>query len=541
MGPEAHMTAPDKSVGPGTRVGEYVLEEKIGEGGFGSVWRAVHHAWPDRVVAVKIPTHRGLIDQLRKEAEIQRTLEALDDRHIVKTLGLDTTHEPPYFVMEFVEGESLRALLKREGRLGLDAALGFAEQVLKALRHAHDAGVVHMDLKPENILIASDGVLKLMDFGLGFRPSPTEVSVLLSGELGEAVEDVGGTLEYMAPEIRRGDDPDPRADLYAFGVILFEMLTGERPQPGDRPRDLNPAVPKRLDRVFSKCYARAEKRYGAVREVLEAIRPLRVPAGAEGEEPVDAGAPAPPRIVPDVPLGMAFVPVGKFTLGAGEKGDRAPAQERFLDAFFLDVLPVTNGEFLAFVRDGGYAKRSLWEDAWDRVEKFTDSTGRPGPRAWKGGRPPRGRERHPVTGVGFHEARAFAAWANKRLPDEEEWEKAARGSTDHAYPWGPAFDAALCNTVESKVGGTSAAGRYRRGASPFGILDLAGNVLEWTTSFFKAYPGNEEENPYFGEFYRVLRGGCWYFKGKAAEVTVRHFLRPDLRLDYVGFRCARDA
>jgi len=529
-----------KEIGPGTRVGEYILREKVGEGGFGAVWKATHHAWPDRVVAVKIPTDKGLIDQLRKEAEIQHALESLDDAHIVKTLGLDTMHDPPYFVMEFVEGESLRAVLKKRDRLDLEKVLDWSEQILLALDHAHGAGVVHMDLKPENILVAGDGGLKLMDFGLGYRPDPEELSVLLSSQLDDAFNEVGGTLEYMAPEIKKGCAPDARADLYAFGVILFEMLTGERPLPGDRPSDLNGAVPKRLDRVFRNCYARVEKRYGSAEEILAELRPMREPPEAPAEHEAPA-SPAPYLLAGQAPPGMVHIPAGTFTLGEGERGDRCPAQSRFLEGFHIDLLPVTHADFLRFVRAGGYETEAFWVTVLSDVEKYVDATGKPGPKSWSNGRPPAGKDRHPVSGVCFHEASAYARWASKRLPSEEEWEKAAKGTTSNLYPWGPRFETKLCNTREAEVGGTTPAGRYRKGASPFGVLDMAGNVLEWTDSFYKAYPGNEEENSYFGEFYRVLRGGSWYFKAEAARVTVRHYLRPDLRLDYVGFRCIVDA
>ncbi|MHC5037268.1 MAG: bifunctional serine/threonine-protein kinase/formylglycine-generating enzyme family protein [Planctomycetota bacterium] len=527
----------ETKIGAGLRVGEYVLKEKIGQGGFGQIWKAVHHVWPDRLVAVKLPTNPRLIDQLRREAEIQYLLQKLDDRHIVKILGLDTAHDPPYFIMEFVEGESLRSLLAREARPDLEPILDRAEQILMALSHAHKAHVIHMDLKPENILVTPKGVLKLMDFGLGYRPNPQEVSILLSGALEESEEPQGGTLEYMAPEVRRGDPPDPRADLYAFGVILFEMLTGERPQPGDRPSDLNPAVPDRLDEAFSKCYARVEKRYNSAEEVLEEIRRMRTPT-PEAAGPAEPGATAPR---PEAPSGMIFIPEGSFWLGEGESGDRSPAHSRFLEAFFLDANPVTHGEFLRFVRDGGYRDSGLWEAGWEKIDKFKDQTGKAGPRGWKQGTFPSGLDRHPVVGISVFEAQAFARWAGKRLPAEVEWEKAARGSTRNLYPWGMKFDKSFCNTKESGIGSTTAVGRYRRGASPFGVLDMAGNVLEWTANFYRGYPGNEEKNPYFGEFYRVLRGGCWYFKAEAARVTVRHYLRPELRLDYAGFRCAMDA
>jgi formylglycine-generating enzyme required for sulfatase activity len=525
----------NEPIGPGTRIGEYILREKIGEGGFGSVWKAVHHVWEDRVAAVKVPTDPRLIDQLRREAEIQHALEKLDDEHILRTIGLDTSHDPPYFVMEYVPGESLRALLARKGRLGLDAVLEYAEQILLALAHAHGAGVIHRDLKPENVLVTAKGSLKIMDFGLGFRPEKSG-ALLLSGDLEGAAEGAEGTLEYMAPEMRAGEPAAPGNDLYSFGVILFEMLAGERPQPGDRLADLNPAVPAALERIFEKCYTRAQKRYASAGEVLTDLRRLREPT-----------APAAPRETPKnllfgPPPGMVLVPAGSFTLGSDSPGeDRSPAHARFLEDFFVEATPVTNAAFLRFIREKGYEEPFFWAEGWDRVGQFLDSTGRPGPRSWARGMFPSGRDLHPVVGVSWFECCAYARWAGLRLPAEEEWEKAARGPSTNPYPWGADFDPKRCNTSESELRGTTPVSRYKKGASPFGVLDLSGNVLEWTASWFKPYPGHPGKDLRFGETYRVLRGGAWCYKAKAAEVTVRHFLRPELRVDHAGFRCAADA
>lgn len=528
----------------GVRIAEFVLQEKIGQGGFGQVWKAVHHVWSDRVVAVKIPTDPGLIDQLRREAELQHALEKLDDAHILKTLGLDTFHDPPYFVMEYVEGRSLRQVLLDAAPLDLDTVLDYAAQILMALQHAHAAGVIHMDLKPENVLVDAGGGLKLMDFGFAVLPDPKTDSILLSGALGTGPTETGGTVEYMAPEVRDGRAPDPKADLYSFGVILFEMLTGERPQPGDLPGGLNPAAPRRLDEIFAKCYTRVSRRWETAGDILAEIRAMQAPAasasGAEtppsseedgGEKP----PPAPER------TGMALVHAGRFTLGRENAGDASPAQTRFLDDFHLDVTPVTNAQFLRFVREGGYENPALWGDDFERAASFRDASGAPGPRFWTGGRCPRGFDRHPVTGISVFEAQAYARFVGKRLPTEEEWEKAARGPDGHVFPWGERFEPRLANTKEARYGRTTEVGRFRAGASAYGLLDMAGNVLEWTSSAYKAYPGNEEPSAYFGDFYRVLRGGAWYFQADAARTFVRHFLRPDLRLDYVGFRLAADA
>ncbi len=575
-------------IGPGTRVSEYVLESKLGEGAFGTVWKAVHHLWKDRVVAVKIPRDKGMLDELRREGLIQHYVEKLDDAHIVKTLGIDTDADPPYFIMEFVDGTDLRKMMREKGRIEPVKALDLSLQILKALGHAHSRGVVHCDLKPENILVDREGRVKISDFGLGQRTGP-ESPLLLSDGLDDDAKGAG-TMEYMAPEQRKGARNDPKADLYSFGVILFEMITGERPQPGDMPGDLAPAAPKIVDVVFRKCFVRAEKRFSSAAEIaalLEEGADGAVAAPAQAEAPAKtpaspasapAQAPSPQAAVPgraaepaavikaperataqgvreaaaepprpakkeDPSRGMILVPAGEFLMGSPDPAsDSYPEHKRQVPDFLLDAVPVVNARFLEFVRNGGYGDRKFWgEDGAAEIEKYVDSTGKPGPRYWANGAPPAGLDAHPVVGVSFFEARAYARWAGKRLPSEEEWEKAARGADGRAYPWGGPFDRKLCNTQESGYGATTKAGRFSAGKSPYGALDMAGNVLEWTRSFFEPYPGNERENPQYGRMYRVLRGGAWCFKQKSAETSMRFIMRPDLRWNYVGFRCAKDA
>ncbi|MBI4576092.1 MAG: protein kinase [Planctomycetes bacterium] len=255
----------------GQRVSEYLLEERVGSGGFGEVWRARHHLWPEQVVAIKLPTEPEFVRQLRREGVIQHKLES---PHVVRTRGCDPSHEPPYLVMDYVDGESLRELLRRRGCLPPAEALGVARQVLEGLSVAHAAGVVHRDLKPENVLVGTDGVVRLTDFGLGRVSERAAASIALSGSVASEAGGLTGTLRYLAPEQR--DDPDEvdaRTDVYAFGLVLFEMLSGELPQGGELPSDLVPGLDTRVDEVFRRCYTRREARYAdarAVREALEA-------------------------------------------------------------------------------------------------------------------------------------------------------------------------------------------------------------------------------------------------------------------------------
>lgn len=253
----------------GDRISEYVLEEPLGKGAFGEVWRARHHIWNDRQVAVKIPTSTDAIDQLSNEGVIQA---ALDHPGIAKSLGMDTTGDPPYFITEYVEGQNLRQALEARGTFGPEEALQILTKILDVLEYAHSRGVIHQDIKPSNILLSPDhDDVKLTDFGLGHTTKGE--SLLLSASLRSEAPTFGGTVPYIAPEIRDGSSTiDARADLYSLGIVIFEILTGKRPAGGELPSDLRSDLPAWCDRVFRGLYTRREKRFTSVAEVRQALQ-----------------------------------------------------------------------------------------------------------------------------------------------------------------------------------------------------------------------------------------------------------------------------
>lgn len=267
------------------RISEYILDEKVGTGAFGQVWRAHHHVWVDQLVAIKIPTDGQYVRNLQREGV---AIHGLIHPNIVRALGFDPYADPAYLVMEYVPGASLRPLI-RDKKLTIDNAVAILRQVLAGLDHAHRAGIIHRDIKPENILIhqraftdgfAADGVVKVTDFGLGRAAADTAVgSIAYSASLNDpAARHIAGTLDYMPPEQRSAaDEVGPRADIYACGVVLYEMLTGERPAGTEVPSELNPAVPKYLDDVFRRAYARLEKRFASAAEFMAALTPVTPP------------------------------------------------------------------------------------------------------------------------------------------------------------------------------------------------------------------------------------------------------------------------
>ncbi len=277
---------------PGERVSEYILDELVGTGSFGQVWKARHHVWTDNYVAIKIPTDSQFVRNLQKEGT---TIHGLRHDNIVRAIGLDPYGDIPYLIMEYVDGWSLRQLVDaHEKGMPVKAAQNIIVGILSALDHAHGNGVIHRDIKPANILIAGAGKkpveeiavadVRVTDFGLGKAGQITTHSILQSGSmLSEEGKSISGTIAYMSPEQRDGQATDGRSDLYSVGIVLFEVMCGERPSGGDMPSHVRSDLPTWVDRVFSRLYTRLDRRFASAADVLREIEhgsvpPVRQPA-----------------------------------------------------------------------------------------------------------------------------------------------------------------------------------------------------------------------------------------------------------------------
>ncbi len=248
-------------------IGKYRLVSHLGSGAFGEVWKAEHKDSSDVVVALKLATQPEFARFLKKEGVLQFNLV---HPGIVQVRHFDLDADPPILVMEYVDGEDLRALLKASGRLPVDEATRIFRALVEIMAYAHGQGVLHLDLKPENVLVAQDGTIKLTDFGLGRLWEQSQQSIQLS-MASTGADQLSGTLAYMSKEQREGADLDHRADIYALGIMLFELLCGERPDFGDLPSRLVAEVPPELDTIFRKCVCRIDERYDAVGSILEKL------------------------------------------------------------------------------------------------------------------------------------------------------------------------------------------------------------------------------------------------------------------------------
>ena len=225
---------------PGSRFGVYEVTAQIGEGGMGQVFRATDTKLK-RQVAIKIlpPAVAADDDRLARFQREAEVLASLNHPHIAGIYGLEESAGVTALVMELIEGEDLTQRIAR-GRIPFDEALAMAKQIAEALEAAHEQGIIHRDLKPANIKVRGDGTVKVLDFGLAKAMQPagtSRVSAMDSPTVtSPAMTAMGvilGTAAYMAPEQARGKAVDKRADIWAFGVVLFEMLTGRQAFPGD--------------------------------------------------------------------------------------------------------------------------------------------------------------------------------------------------------------------------------------------------------------------------------------------------------------------
>jgi serine/threonine-protein kinase len=242
---------------------------------------------------------------------------------------------------------------------------------------------------------------------------------------------------------------------------------------------------------------------------------------------------------------LVYIPVGEFLMGSDESTipEDRPAHSVYLDAFWIDQTEVTNAMFSKFVTDIGY--RTDAEQAGKAFVDINSNWIEVEGADWQHPQGPESNiedlENHPVVQVSWNDAKAYCEWAGRRLPTEAEWEKAARGTDGRTYPWGEGIDCNRANYLDC-VGRTSEVGSYPDGASPYGALDMAGNVWEWVSdwndeTYYQNSPPRNPQGPDSG-FTRGMRGGSWEIFSFFVKTYARYSNMPDSASDFVGFRCA---
>lgn len=263
--------------------GRYEITELIGIGGMADVYKATDII-DDKVVAVKILKNEfsGNEEFLRRFRNESKAIAVLSHPNIVKIYDVGFSEKIQFIVMEYIDGITLKEFIEQQGILKWKDAVHFTIQILRALQHAHDRGIVHRDIKPQNIMLFPDGTIKVMDFGIA----------RFAREEGKTISDKAiGSVHYISPEQARGDVTDEKSDIYSVGIMMYEMLTGQKPFDGENPvaiavmhmenevkplREINSTIPEGLAEIVMRAIQKdASKRYQSASEMIKDIEQFK--------------------------------------------------------------------------------------------------------------------------------------------------------------------------------------------------------------------------------------------------------------------------
>jgi len=633
----------------GQKIGDrYLIESLLGQGGMSAVYKGVD---PNlrRPVAIKL-IHAHLATDFEFVSRFEEEAAAVAQlRHpnIIQVYDFNHDGGTYFMVMEFVAGESLfqrlSSLHSQGQRLPQGEAIRLISTVCDAVQYAHDRQIIHRDLKPANVMINPTGQPILMDFG---------IAKIVGGVKHTATGAMVGTPSYISPEQVRGQSLDQRADIYALGIMLYEMLAGRVPFDADSALSvmlmhinepvpdihlLNRNVPDGLVAIVEKALAKdPNDRFQSARQMASALRPYLPPVQRTDTLPpvrvkptpvreqqntlpptilptnfgptptglverprnnfwpvvlivgvvlalgllvasvlgiaigsrffgnhtptqaalitqsvtqvvsqtqviqptntsvaaqpsatppvvVVEDTPLPPTVAPTaavipVPDGMSLVPSGFFQMGSDDKPDQQPIHPVLLDAYYIDTTEVTNAQYRACVQSGACTAPNSSDLNNPSFDTF------------------------PVFGVSWDQANAFCQAQGKRLPTEAEWEFAAAGPDSLLFPWGNDF---VLNLSAASTDNLQPVGSFPGGASPFKVLDMAGNAAEWVADsyaadFYANAPARNPVNTTGNE--QVYRGGGFGNPDPALYTTHRRWHKPAGFNDTdIGFRCAKDA
>ena len=499
----------------------FSLQQKLGQGGFGSIWKA----WDsigEQFVALKI-LHGQYSDsssRIRRFFRGARRMAQLQHPHIVRVL-LDKGEEDDYrfFAMQYMPGGNLAEAVRR-GALSQAEILHIILDIASALQCACEQDqLVHRDVKPANILLTAANRGVLTDFDLVWAPDTTQGT-----QIGQGL----GTFDFGAPEVLRGEaNVTPASDVFSLARTALWALAGGSPV-GRSLEEVGRELDKlKLSEGQKQALRRALQenpghRFDSALAFSVALDYSESPSNqAILHKPVANGKPTPEgemgsKINPVDGTELIRIPAGPFIMGSddGPKSER-PQHEEHLEEYFIARHPVTNAQYRRFIEAIGHREPYSWDD-----KRLIQPN-------------------QPVVRVSWHDAVAYCRWAGLRLPSEAEWEKAARGTDGRRWPWGnDAPTEKHCN-FDTKVGSSGEVGSYPQGASPYGCHDMAGNVWEWCSTKWREDYSQQADDPLEGNGGRVLRGGSFYNNADGVRCARRIRYDPHDWNRRRGFRCAQ--
>ncbi len=555
------------------QLGKYKFEQFLG-GGMSHVYKA-RDTLINRTVVVKILTDSGMLDDDTKKRFLReaQTAGSISHENIVRVYDFGEHEGRPYMVMEYLQGNDLRASIQQGQLTTVEEKLKVLVQLARGMKHIHDLGIIHRDLKPDNVFMSLAGNVKLMDFGIA---KTKDLSITRTGY-------TLGTPYYMSPEQVTSKDVTEKADIYAFGIVMFELFTGTKPfkaenvnevffkilnEPLDPQALIAAKVPTSVVDLVKRCTEKeALKRpadFAVIVRDIEAV--LRTFETGDMKSITKLTEPKPeiPKVVWIVGGAAALVMIVLLALnviprgdtgGAPKKRDSGPvAQElpaklstatgemvlvkegdflfgkenekRSLKAFYIDTFEVTNESY----------KRFAAERNWPLPDNFLADDAS---------------KKLPVVNVTFSDAREFAIWAGKRVPYAAEWEKAARGTMGRTYPWGyehlPEMAIVQDNPSLKGPKGPLEVGSWRDSQSAYLAMDLAGNVFEWvdertkpSLGALRSFATIMKPAPLETDLWVQIRGGS-YFRPLFKDASVDFSAAPaNYKAPDIGFRCVAD-
>ena len=574
---------------PGQTLGGCRVERLIGRGGMGEVYLA-EHLQLQRPVALKVlpagSVRPEVVDRFLLEA---RAGARVEHPNVVTIHDVGEETHIHFIVMQYVEGRNLAQLLKKQnGPLPWQSAAKVIRQAAKGLHAIHSQNLVHRDVKPSNIMLSAKGRVIVMDFGLIRQESGPDLT-----QSGLVV----GTVPFMSPEQCRGTSVDRRTDIFSLGSTFYHLLTGQRPFDGPNAQvvhrigsgkspqpvhAVNPLVPIEVSEVVATAMSfRPDRRYRDAHAMAKAIGKVlhdrTTVVAPDDTVPITSSQPD-AATIPELELvdsvsveikpimllwqrncliasgavvallllalivnlipasqmseDMVRIESGHTWLGNEERYLRRhlagvhdtdglnqmveliteqPITRVSVETFLIDKYEVTNSQYAEFVRQ----------------------TSRPPPSHFVGGRPPAGKEDHPVVNVSYDDAEAYAQWAGKKLPTHEQWMRAFRGDSPQLFPWGNQYDANHANVKENpRFPSTSPRDATPNDVSKFGVYNMVGNVSEMLVgSRFRK-----------GNNFRVAKGAEWRLRGDIHGVgsMIFYYANNSENDESVGFRCVKE-